>query len=211
MCINKAMILIILLSQFACAEQSLEQSTKLYCEFYNPENWIGVNQDTEIQEIFGQIILKQEKMILREDVKSVLSQANTSNFSEYYNTVKKGLSSLLDKPWECPFFEDFYLPKQKIISISLEKNTSKRIDPLSPDVITVMLTENGSVLINNAELTSSDAETIKKALLSLADENNFSDKSVIVYFDSGSDGGRVAGIFSILLEIGIAQIDLINI
>lgn len=208
-CRKQFLLLILILSPIACADQSAEKSAALLCELYNPDTWTQLDKNASAQEIYAHIALQQEQVIENEAVKAILENADNSTFASYFHSVTNGLKAMLGKPWECSNFERFYLPKQRVVSLSLNGVSEKRIDPQAENVVTVMLAADGNVLINNSPLASSKSDQIEKAITSVAG-TQLSDHEFVLYFDSLSDGGRVAGILRALANVGVKTVDIIE-
>ena len=190
------------------AAESLEQSANQYCELYNPAAWEKGISEESIQSIYSYIIQHQEVIDFPSSMKAVINSADNSSFGTYFYSIHNGMNNLLGKSWECKYFDDFYLPEQKIIPLSLGNVSQKRIDPNASNTIVIMLASDGTLLINNAPLRS--AAKFKQALTSTIHKHSLDDLTFVLYLDSGADGGKVAGLFSQMISVGIKDVQLIE-
>lgn len=203
-------ILLAAASTLACADSELRKSVDKFCELYNPKSWPDLGSDATTQEIYAAIVKAQEMQVDHNELKQAIASADTTDFASYYHSVKQNIESLLDEPWECADFEQFYLPKQKVISLTLGEVVEKRINPQAEDVLIVMLTAGGDLLVNNAPLQSPEAGSLKAALESRLRGRDINGVNVVVYFDAGADGGRMAGVLKALAAVGIKKVDLVD-
>lgn len=208
----KKILLLILIatSGGACADAELQKSVEEFCELYNPESWSGLGESASTQEIYSHILKAQQEVVRNQELKQAIASADTTDFASYYYSVKQNVESLLGKSWECTYFDQFYLPQQKVIQLTLGEATKKRINPQDKNTLVVMLTSDGTVLINNAPLQSAEASVVEAALRSRLQGTDVAKVHVVAYFDAGADGSRVAGLLKALAATGIKEVDLVD-
>lgn len=203
-------VLCILLSQAACSGQALEGSLKSYCELYNPVTWSVLGEDASTQEIYGYILSKMDSSVESDKLKVAIKNADNTDFTAYFYSVNAAIENLTGESWECQYFENFYLPKQRVVSLILGGVSEKRINPNADDVITVILANNGELLINNSVIKTTTPDAFIRALQSRIDQRDISSLEFVIYFDAGADANRVARIFGTLATAGIKNVELIN-
>lgn len=199
-----------LISQTACSDKTLDSSLKSYCELYNPATWAALGEDASTQEVYGYILSKTDSSVENDKLKVAIQNADNTDFTAYFYSINASIEELTGKPWQCQYFEDFYLPKQKIVSLTLNEISQKRINPNADNVITIMLAHDGALLINNAALKSATPDALTTALKLRINQRVISSLKFVVYFDAGADANRAAEIFSALQAAGIKQVELIN-
>lgn len=202
------LITLSLLAVNACSDESFEKSVYQYCELYNAESLSLLGQNAELQEAFGYILERQEK-IKNKKLQGILKSADKSSFSNYYAGVKIQIEKELGKTWSCEDFEQFFLPKQKIVSLSLKGIQYKSIDPQADNTITIMVAHSGDILVNGAPLK--EASKLKAALESRISNRPLSDLNFTLFFDEDSNGEFVSDVLSVLTELGVKSVDLIDL
>lgn len=192
----------------ACSDASFEKATSQYCALYSPKSLESLGQGTELQEIFGHI-LEQQKTINNMKLQDILKTADKADFSAYYASVKENIKSELGRTWSCSDFDQFFLPKQKVVSLSLKGVHHKAIDPQADNVVTIMLAHSGEILVNGAPLK--EPSKLKAALESRIAKRSLKEVSFVLYFDDASNGGLVSDVLAVLTELGVESVDIIDL
>lgn len=199
---------ILLIAVNSCSDDNFKQSVNKYCDLYSPESLAFMGADADSQTIFG-YLLEQQASIKNKKLSKILGSADNSNFPNYYASVKAQIGKELGEPWSCDHFEQFFSPKQKVITLLLKGIHSKAIDPKSDKVITILLAHSGELLINNAPLKH--PEKLKAALESRISIRPLDSLDFVLYFDEGSNGELVSEILAVLSELGVVSVDLIDL
>lgn len=194
----------------SCADANLEQELGQYCETFNPDNWKGLEKDAELQDIYAHIVKAQNLKIKNADLKAVIDKSQSGEFNQFYHRTRQNIESLLGGEWKCEVFDAFFLPEQRVISLSLNAVSKKRIDPNGANNIIVILSHSGEVLINNAALLSSTPDNLRLGLVSRIANRPYDELNFVLYADEGADGGRLASMLGVFAELGIKNVDLID-
>jgi biopolymer transport protein ExbD len=199
------------LSVFSCGAhgESFKNAATQYCNLYAPSSWEALGDEADLQTIYSYIVRESRKIDNAQFIKS-LDDANTKDFATFSASVRENIEAQLGNKWQCDFFDNFFYPKQKVVFLSISDITERRIDPNSPNVMVIMLLASGEVVVNNAPLENSSAETIKKAIGMLLGNMNRASTDVYVYFDQGADGGMVSKLLALLSGLGINHVGLID-
>lgn len=203
-----SIIALLFLTANACSDDSFEKAANQYCGLYSSESRSSLGQDEELQEVFG-FILEQQKAINNKKFQEVLKAASKSDFLAYYASVKASIEKELGHPWSCSGFEQFFLPKQKVVSLSLKGVHHKVIDPQSDNVVTIMIAYSGEILVNGAPLK--EFAKLTAALESRIAKRPLEEVNFVLYFDESSNGGRVSDVLSVLAELGVESVDIIDL
>lgn len=188
---------------------SFDNAATQYCDLYTPSSWEALGKEADLQTIYSFIVRESRKIDNAQFIK-VLDDANTKDFATFSASVRENIEAQLGSKWQCDFFDNFFYPKQKVVSLSIGDIAEKRIDPNSPNVMVIMLLATGEVVVNNAPLENSSAETIKEAIGMLLGNMNRASTEVYLYFEQGADGGRVSKLVALLSGIGINHVGLID-
>ncbi len=191
------------------ADDGIRYAVDQYCEIYNPKSWKELAPDADVQTIYAQIVLQQKKRIRHPRVLDAIASADTGDFTRFYFSVKQNIESLLGEAWVCEHFDNFFLPKQRVVPLSLGKVVETRIDP-NADHVMVIMSHTGELLIDNAPLVSSDAEKVKLGIKSKLGNRNIRDMQFVLYMDQGADGNRLAELLVTLSNMGIDKVQLID-
>ncbi len=206
--------LIIALSVFsmsACADsQSVEQAAAQYCEVYNPETWVGVSKSSDLYEIYNHIVTAQKETVTNKAFDAAVTNADSSNFTKFYHSARNNVETLLGDRWDCEYFDQFYLPSQTVVSVSLEGISKTRIDPNSPDTVVISISLQGDVLIGNAALKSATHDSIAAAVKSHIAGEKVEGFKFVLYADSGSDGSLMTKVLNSLTQMGVKRVSLID-
>jgi biopolymer transport protein ExbD len=199
------------LSVFSCGAHgtSFENAATQYCNLYAPSSWEALGKEAELQTIYSFIVRESRKIDNAQLIKA-LDNANTKDFATFSVSVRENIEAQLGDKWQCDLFDNFFYPRQKVVSLSISEITEKRIDPNSPNVMVIMLLASGEVVVNDAPLENSSAETIKEAIGMLLRDMNRASMEIYVYCDQGSDGGRVSALLALLNDLGINHVGLID-
>jgi biopolymer transport protein ExbD len=100
-------------------------------------------------------------------------------------------------------------PKQKVVSLSLRGIHHKSIDPLADNVVTIMVAHSGEILVNGAALK--EPSKLKAALESRIAKRPVEEVSFVLYFDDDSNGAFASDVLSVLTELGVESVDLIDL
>lgn len=188
---------------------SFDNAATQYCDLYAPSSWEALGDEADLQTIYSYIVRESRKIDNAQFIKA-LDDADTKDFATYYVSVRANIEAQLGNKWQCDLFDNFFYPRQKVISLSISDITERRIDPNSPNVMVIMLLVSGEVVVNNAHLEDSSAETIKEAIGMLLGNMNRASTEVYVYFDQGADGGRVSTLLALLSGLGVNHVGLID-
>lgn len=142
-------------------------------------------------------------------MKGILKTADKPDFAAYYESVKANFEKELGRPWLCSDFEQFFLPKQKVVSLSLKGIHQKAIDPQADNVIVIIAAHSGEILVNGAPLK--EPSKLKTALESRIAKRSVEGVSFVLYFDEDSNGGLVSDVLSVLTELGVESVDIIDL
>src|SRR5690606_14135150 len=121
----------------ACSYDSFEKAASQYCGLYSPKSLTSLGQGAELQQIFG-LILEQQININNKKLQDILKSADKADFSAYYASIKASIEQELGQTWSCSDFDQFFLPKQKVVSLTLKGIHHKAIDPQADNVVTIM-------------------------------------------------------------------------
>jgi biopolymer transport protein ExbD len=206
--IKLCMIVLLVVTANAYSDDSFEKAANQYCGFYSPEFPSSLGPGAELQQIFGHI-LEQQKTINNKKLQDILKTADKADFSAYYASIKANIEKELGRPWSCADFDQFFLPKQKVVSLSLKGVHHKSIDPLADNVITIMVAHSGEILVNGAALK--EPSKLKAALESRIAKRSAEEVSFVLYFDEDSNGGLVSDVLGVLTDLGVDSVDLIGL
>lgn len=201
-------IALLFITTNACSDDSFEKAASQYCGLYSPKSLTSLGQGAELQQIFGHI-LEQQKTINNKKLQDILKTADKADFSAYYASIKANIEKELGRPWSCADFDQFFLPKQKVVSLSLKGVHHKSIDPLADNVITIMVAHSGEILVNGAALK--EPSKLKAALESRIAKRPVEEVSFVLYFDDDSNGAFASDVLSVLTELGVGSVDLIDL
>lgn len=191
-------------------QQSVEEAASKYCEIYNPSSWVDVSKPAETYETYNYIVTKQKQTVTNIEFGLAVENADSSGFSEFYYSARKNIEVLLGETWDCDHFDQFYMPSQTIVSLSLGGITKDRIDPNNPDTIVISINHQGDVLVGNAALASTSYDTITAAVESRIDNKELEDIKFVLYADSGADGSLVPKVLNSLTRLGVKSVSLID-
>src|SRR5690606_33178088 len=167
-----------------------------------------LGQGAELQQIFGHI-LEQQKNINNKKLQDILKSADKADFSAYYASIKASIEQELGQTWSCSDFDQFFLPKQKVVSLSLKGIHHKAIDPQADNVVTIMVAHSGEILVNGAALK--EPSKLKAALESRIAKRSVEEVSFVLYFDEASNGALTSDVLSVLTDLGVGSVDLIDL
>lgn len=201
-------IALLFITANACSDDSFEKAVSHYCGLYNPNSLESLGQGAGLQEIFGHI-LEQQKAISNKKFQDILKIADISDFSAYYASVKASIEQELGRTWSCSDFDQFFLPKQKVVSLSLKGVYHKAIDPQADNVVVIMAAHSGEILVNGAPLK--EPSKLKAALESRIAKRSVEEVSFVLYFDEDANGALVSDVLSVLTELGVDSVDLIDL
>ena len=196
----------------ACAdsEKDFEQATRQYCELYNPTTWGELANSGDTYSIYNAIITRQERQITSEILKAILSGADSSDFPTYYHSIQAGISKELGSDWQCRHFAQFYMPTQKVVSLTLGGVKEKRIDPNNENTIVITVIQGGQILLGSAPLVNNEPETIIAAIQSRVGKKTLGSIEFVLYFDENGKGDLAPNILSALSGLGVKQVSLID-
>jgi biopolymer transport protein ExbD len=194
----------------AYADNSVQHAVDQFCDLYNPKTWEHLGPDADVQTIYADIVKRQKILVRNPKVLNVIALSNSEDFSKFYFSVKQKIESLLGKPWACKHFDNFYMPSQLVIPLTLGKAVETRIDPNADNVIIIMLSYTGDILINNAPLVSYDAQIIEHGIMTKLGKRDIRDVQFILYLDEGADGNRLAKLLVTLSNMDIDKVQLID-
>jgi biopolymer transport protein ExbD len=199
------------LSIYSCGAhgESFENAATQYCNLYAPSAWGALGDEADLQSIYSFIVKESRKIDNAQFIKA-LDNADTKDFATFSVSVRANIEAQLGNKWQCDLFDNFFYPRQKVVSLSISDITERRIDPNSPNVMVIMLLASGEVVVNNAPLENSSAKTIKEAIGMLLRDMNRASLEIYVYCDQGSDGGRVSALLALLNDLGINHVGLID-
>lgn len=198
-------------SLVACADtQSVEEAADQYCEIYNPSSWKGISKSAEAYEIYNYIVTVQNETVTNSDFSLAVGNADSSSFTDFYYSARKNIEALLGSTWDCDHFDQFYLPLQTIISLSLGGVSKDRIDPNNPDTVVISISHQGDVLVGNAALASTSHDTITAAVKSRIASKELEAIRFVLYADSGADGSLVPKVLNSLTQIGVKNVSFID-
>lgn len=164
-------------------------------------------RDLEVQAIYGEVLERQAN-IKNESLQKILSSADTTSFANFHSSVTKRIEAELGNKWQCKYFDSFFLPTQKIITLQLSGITHKAINPESDNVVTIMLAHTGEILVNNKPLIGT--AKLSQAIKVKINKQPIDNFEFIIYFDQGSNGELVADILAALTELGVSKVGLID-
>lgn len=192
----------------ACSDDSFEKAASQYCGLYSPKSLTSLGQGAELQQIFGHI-LEQQKNINNKKLQDILKSADKADFSAYYASIKASIEQELGQTWSCSDFDQFFLPKQKVVSLSLKGIHHKTIDPQADNVVTIMVAHSGEILVNGAALK--EPSKLKAALESRIAKRSVEEVSFVLYFDEASNGALTSDVLSVLTDLGVGSVDIIDL
>jgi biopolymer transport protein ExbD len=205
--IRLGLFALVLVTVNACSGDDFAQAANQYCNLYSSEPLGFSGESAGVQAVFGSI-LERQTSIKNENLQDILKSSDSSSFSNYYASVKEKIEAELGHAWSCDSFDQFFLPKQKVISLSLIGVKQKAIDPHDENVITIMLAHSGEILVNGAPLK--EISKLKAAIESRTAKRPISQLSFVLYFDEGSKGELVSDVMIALAELGVVSVDLID-
>ncbi|MDN3637367.1 hypothetical protein QWY82_00975 [Simiduia curdlanivorans] len=193
----------------ACAsdKEELIAASAQYCAFYDSKTW-GDSDDT--YEIYNLIATKQQNEISNAEFKDLMATTDISSFASFYASVREKIERATGKPWDCDDFDHFYMPSQKLISISLNGLNQRRVDPNAENVIVISVSHAGDILIAGAPLSTTDLNDITKGVQARIAGRDIDSLDFVIYFDEGSRGEMIPLIFTALTNLDVQNISLID-
>lgn len=212
--INKSRVLLIavmILSTRVCANShDVRNDADTYCKLYNPSSWHVLGEKPTLYEIYNYIVTRQKSELKNSNFKDVLGKSDNSNFDRFHSSTKKNIGNILGEDWHCQYFDEFYRPARNVISISLQGLKKIHIDPNAQDVIVVSVSQSGEILIGNAPLVSNESSLIKKAILLKLGNRDRLTTHFVLYSDSGADGSLLTRILTVMTELGVKDLSLVD-
>lgn len=204
-------LFVIYLTTFACAAHgtTFKDAADEYCKLYAPNSWSSFDKNADLQDIYA-FIAKKALEIENTKLVDAINDANKESFSAFFVSARANIEKSLGGAWKCEDFDNFFCPKQDVLTVSITGVTKKHISPNSPDTVIIMLLASGDIVINNNPLTNPSSDNIKKAISILSNDNHLSKTEVYLYFDEGADGARISELLILLNDLGIESIGLIN-
>lgn len=204
---NGSLLLILLIAMNACSEDSFNDSLKQYCELYSPDSINSVGENADLQTVFGSILERQAD-ISNKKLQSILKTADNSSYSRFHASVKSKVEEEAGVAWECKYFDQFFFPTQKVISLTLGSVEDKVIDPHGDKIVTIMVTHSGEVLFNSSPLI--DLSKLQSAIESRVANDPIDTFDFVLYFDQGSNGEQISDTLILLKRLGVSKIELID-
>lgn len=206
--VTLCMIAFVVLIATAYADDSFEKAANQYCGLYSRESLSSLEQGAELQQMFGHI-LEQQTSINNKKLQSILKTADKSDFATYHASIKADIEQELGQTWSCSDFDQFFLPKQKVVSLSLRGVHHKAIDPQADNVVTIMVAHSDKILVNGAALK--EPSKLKAALEFRIAKRSMEEVSFVLYFDEGSNGALASDVLPVLAELGVESVDLVHL
>ncbi|MBX2849705.1 MAG: hypothetical protein KTR16_15385 [Acidiferrobacterales bacterium] len=200
------------LAAFACADgdNDFQIASQHYCELYNPNTWGELANSGDTYSIYNEIVTRQEKQITNKKLKAIISKADNTGFGRYYQDIQTNISNVLGSEWQCQYFEQFYMPTQKVISLTLNGILDRRIDPSDRNTVIITLVKSGQIIVGNAPLVGTDIKTISAAIQSRVGTKPIDSIDFVLYFDEDGKGDLTPKILSSLTGLGVKRVSLID-
>ena len=197
---------------YACAgdKSELLSAADQYCSFYNPSSWGDLAESGDTYSIFNLIVSKQETEIKSSDFKAIISSADTTDFAAYHSGVKANIGKAIGKEWVCEDFDQFFMPSQTVVSLTLSGVQKKSIDPNADNTIVIAIAHSGEILIGNAPLKSNDQKSVLAGIKSKIAGRDINKLEFVLYFDEGANGNLVPRLLASLSELGVTNVGLID-
>lgn len=202
-----SLLLMLLVAVNACSDDNLRHALDRYCKLFDPESIFKIGDGADLQTVYADI-QERQSAIKSERLNSILALSDKSSISSYYVSIKSNVEKELGEAWRCDDFDQFFLPKQKVVSLLLTGVQFKPINPLSDKIITIMLAHSGELLVNNNPLK--DYSKLKPALASIILQAPIDSFDFVLYFDEGSNGELISDILATLTELGVSKVGLID-
>lgn len=201
----------VIFPSLSCASESkfVNEAEKL-CALYNPSIWGELQASGDLHQIYNEIAARQESEIADDALKKVLAKANTVSLSSYYYSVRAGVEAELGEAWECDYFDQFFVPEQTVVEVSLVDLVKKRIDPQANNTVVIMVAHSGEVLVNNAPLTINNEENIEVAVKAVIAARQIEGLDFVVYLDNGANGNLITKILKGLKTLGVSKVVFID-
>lgn len=187
-----------------------EADAKTLCGLYNPGNWKNLPEDTSGYDIYQNILGGIEKKIISKEVKGITTGYKGTDFNSYYGHVLAEMERLLNKPWGCEHFENFYRPKVEVTSIQINSITKEFVDPYSDENIIISISSDNNILINNAQLKNTSSQLLKKALLAVSKGKDLKEQNVYVHLEEQASKSVILDVIKSLNELGVDRLGLVS-
>lgn len=157
-----------------------QQDAATLCKAYDPESWGQLNNQDH-QAVVLAIIQRQLVASLKtNEFREAIEAGVSSSFSEYHHKVSAAVSSLLASNWNCPAFDDFYLPSITVVSAITGEETQHRIRTDDSSVVYAEVFPDGVISFNRSMLSGNDSEVIERAPDLIGDRSGGSIATVII-------------------------------
>lgn len=190
-------------------DKSFEDAASAYCDLYNPARWED-EKTTDVYSIYHSIVCRQASAVANAQLMAIVEAADSSDFVSYHKSISEGISNVLGAKWQCDHFDQFYVPSQTLVKLSLEGFETKRIDPNAANTILITVLNDKNILLGSTPLASSERKTIFAAIKSRLDGKPADDFQFVLYFDEGSSGVLLPDVLSALVELGVKNASLID-
>jgi biopolymer transport protein ExbD len=208
--LNIALACLVVSCNTIAAANNYKAEADAFCELYNPSNWKHLPKEASGQEIFGVIWDGYNKVIKSEKFKTATTGFEKSDIQAYYQSVPGRIERLISEKWHCRYFDDFYLPSQRVTSLKIEGLQDLRIDPNRPENLVIGINQAGEVFLNNAALAASTEKIITLAVKNEVGKATMKDFQFIIYADKGAPLEVFTLLINTLYKLGISDIKLID-
>lgn len=187
-----------------------EVDAKTLCSLYDSSNWKDLPEGASGYEIYQGILGGIDKKIVSKEVKEITTGYKGADFNSYYDHVLAEMGRLLNKPWGCDHFENFYRPKVEVVSVQIDSVTKEFIDPYTNENIIISLSSDSKIFINNAQVKNTSSELLKKALLSVSKSKQLNDRKVYIHLEEHTPKTIILQILKVLSELKAGKVGILS-
>lgn len=164
----------------ATTASAYQKDAAVLCEAYNRNSWKALGDRPDQTAILTNIQRHLLANLETTEFKEAIEAGRSSSFDEYHRKVGTEVSSILGQHWNCPAFDDFYLPSITVVSLATGAEMKYRIRTDDPSVVYAEVFPDGTISLNRSMLSSNEAEAVENALDLMTERAGGSISSVIV-------------------------------
>lgn len=202
--------LISVLLSFHVIAQSPKEAAVEYCNSYHPSVWASLDEGASLHQIYAVIISQQQARVINSDFITAVDNADKTNMSRFFYTARDNINALIKENWKCELFDDFFLPKQRVVTFALNGIVEKRIDPNDKNTLIITITYDGNILLGSSPLASTDTGVITEALRLEMNGRSAENLNLVIYADVKAEADLLTRVVAVLAGMGIKSLDLVD-
>ncbi len=187
-----------------------EADAEMLCSLYDPARWKDLQEGATGYEIYLNILAGIEQKIISEEVKQITTGYKGADINSYYDHVFAEMHKLLNKPWKCEHFDNFYRPKVEVVAVQIDSVAKEFIDPYAEENIIISISNDGYIFINNAQLKNTSPQLLKKAILSVSKGKDLQQQRVFLDPEEQSPNSLLVEVIKSLKEMGIGKMGIVG-